>query len=194
MNIDPTLRKSIIASIIASVLVIIFVKPIMNLIWGFMSWIGVNVYEGYIDTIYSNAALGQRDWVSVTIFSFIVALLLGVITGAVTMVVLRERILKIKKKQHKNAIISKSLHIIFGLAFLIALLLLLTSVYTDLQLNTSFQQRLTVLAPKISDQQYKSLNASWALMQSRTDYFDIVSEMERLADMHKIELPKLLLD
>jgi len=72
-------------------------------------------------------------------------------------------------------------------------LLISTLVFADLQLTTSFQQRLTVLAPKISEQEYKELQASWASMQSRTDYELLNTQMESLAQQHGIELPEPLL-
>jgi len=62
----------------------------------------------------------------------------------------------------------------------------------DLQLNTSFQQRLKVLAPALSDLQMKEFEAAWASMQTRADFLAIQLRMERAATQHNIVLPKPL--
>ena len=70
---------------------------------------------------------------------------------------------------------------------------LLVRQFADLQLNTSFDQRLTVLAPKLTELECKELRAQWASMGSRGDYEEIVSTMETLAEEKDVALPELLL-
>ena len=76
--------------------------------------------------------------------------------------------------------------------FILCLLLIVSMTYSDLQLNASFQQRLTVLAPKIDEVEYRELQAVWAGMRSRADFVAVNTRMERLAEQHGIDLPKLL--
>jgi len=71
--------------------------------------------------------------------------------------------------------------------------ILLFFVYYDLQLNTSFKQRITVLSPHISEQQEKELRAQWASMKSRKDYENINRALEDAAKNKEVKLPKLLL-
>jgi uncharacterized membrane protein YgcG len=59
-------------------------------------------------------------------------------------------------------------------------------------MNTSFNQRLTIIAPSLSDNEQKVLKAQWASMRNRRDYEVIVSSIEKIANDKKIELPKLL--
>ena len=61
-----------------------------------------------------------------------------------------------------------------------------------MQLKASFYQRLTVLVPRISDQQYKEYLASWASMRNEDDYRNIVEHMENDAKKNGITLPELL--
>lgn len=82
---------------------------------------------------------------------------------------------------------------VFTFLFFGALLLNLTLVFVDLQTNASFQQRITVLAPVITDQEYKELQAMWASMDSRSDYEAINLKLELLASEHGIRLPKPLM-
>jgi len=59
-------------------------------------------------------------------------------------------------------------------------------------MNTSFNQRLTIIAPSLSDNEQKVLKAQWASMRNRRAYEVIVSSIEKIANDKKIELPKLL--
>ena len=81
----------------------------------------------------------------------------------------------------------------FVIMFLFTLICFSVSVFADLQLNTSFQQRLNALSPEISDFEYKNLKADWALMESPEDHKNIVLKMEEFAQKHKIKLPDLLI-
>ncbi len=71
---------------------------------------------------------------------------------------------------------------------------LIFSAYADLQLNTSFNQRLNVLAPYIEEHDVKVLKSKWALMQNRADFEEINNYMETLAINKEIVLPKKLLE
>jgi len=82
MTNDP-IRKSIVASIIASIIVLVFIKPILGLAWRIVNILGDRV-SGFISmSIYSNAALGHRNWVDVLIFGSFFALLMGGILGSI---------------------------------------------------------------------------------------------------------------
>lgn len=66
-------------------------------------------------------------------------------------------------------------------------------IYADLQLNASFEQRLQVLAPHVTEKEVKELRASWALMTTKAHYLSIKSKMELLASQANIQLPAVLL-
>lgn len=57
------------------------------------------------------------------------------------------------------------------------------------QISASFNQRLTVLAPAISDVEYKTLKARWASMKSKADYDALVSLMDNRAAELGVKLP-----
>jgi ABC-type lipoprotein release transport system permease subunit len=54
---------------------------------------------------------------------------------------------------------------------------------------TSFNRRVIILAPHISQQQEKELRAAWALMSNRGDYDAINATMAGYAAEHKITVP-----
>jgi len=56
-------------------------------------------------------------------------------------------------------------------------------------LSKSFQQRLTVLAPAITDKEYKLFDAKWANMRSKADYDALNAVIEERAKQSGITLP-----
>lgn len=192
---DATLRKSIIASIIASLFVIIFIKPILDSIWHLVSWLGAYFYEGFSNAVYRNAALGQRDWVAVISLELFVSVICGTIFGFVLVSFIAghsdSKIVEAIKKKRKSL---RMLIIPMAIIMLFTSIMILVSVRTDLQLNTSFNQRLNVLSPHITELRYKELVSDWALMQNRQNYEKIVEEMEKIALKNQIQLPKLLIE
>jgi len=91
---DPVMKKSIYASVIASVLVIVFIQPILNLSGRILIWLGANVNEGISRAIYLDAALGLSEKFSFIILTFILSGMLGLCTGVGTSAFLSENLCK----------------------------------------------------------------------------------------------------
>jgi hypothetical protein len=188
---DPTFRASVIASVIAAVLMI-FIQPLLNTLWAGILWVGTNFL---VDQIYSNAALGHRQWV--VVLSFVAAIF------SVAISFLRRSIYLIfsEPKTSQKPMLLTTSKIFRKKIFLVGNLLILSllaiylsmTVFIDLQLNTSFDQRLTVLAAKVPDQKIKELRAQWAQMKTRTDYLILNESLEKLAYDAGISLPEPLL-
>jgi hypothetical protein len=58
-----------------------------------------------------------------------------------------------------------------------------------MEINASFTRRLTVLAPLISDAEYKTLKARWANMRGKADYDALVTAMDKRAAELGVTLP-----
>jgi hypothetical protein len=197
---DPSVAKAIRTSVISSIIVLVFIKPILNLTWQLILLSGERLSDG----IYRNAALGQRNYIDVVLLTFVLAAIFGTTMGRVSYLLFlkkqpaaapeeeekkkKERLLKLTSSTPFRLVIAAvAVLVTFGTLFLLNL------AYTDLQLNTSFRQRLTVLAPHISDQENKEFLASWAAMRSRKDYELIVAKMEQEARIHNVTLPESLI-
>jgi len=105
--------------------------------------------------------------------------------------------IKIYDKVHKESMTRYKRVYFLGLTSALILALMVTNFaateFACLQLNSSFDQRLTVLAPKISDQEYEEFRALWAGMKSRKDYKIIENKMNNSANKYGIQLPTPLL-
>lgn len=192
---DATLRKSIIASIIASLLVLIFIKPLLDIIWEFISWVSTYCYSGFNNAVFCNAALGQRDWVAVLHLELFISMLCGTLAGfSIVIFLVKHAESKIVERITKRRKIFRALIPILSVIMVFLSILILVIIRTDLQLNTSFKQRLTALSPHVSDLKIKELKASWAMMQDRKNYEEIIEEMENIAQKNGVQLPKLLIE
>jgi hypothetical protein len=206
-------------SLVASTIFLVFLRPILEFLWRILVFISSHTYSYFIDSVYENAALGQRNWIDFIFLTMSLVLLVSIL-GTTTyflrkrysILELKDYITKEKNEERKSQLIeklSKKLNqadktyrlgkallkrvIIVEILTLITIFIFLFTAYADLQLNTSFNQRLTSLAPYITDNQYKVLKSKWSLMTSRKDFESLNQEMEELAKQNNIKLPRNLL-
>jgi len=188
---DPQIRKGIIASVIATVIVIVLIQPILKLAWSALLSFGAQFVQNYVDTIYKSAALGHRNYIDVLLLMGIFSFLSGSIL-AMTLL-MTNRILRPDKKSKKLGKPHLCIIWLILIAFHVLAIFFIVTPYADLQHNTSFQQRLKVLAPVLTETKEEELEALWATMQSRTDFDAIKSQMETLAQDHNLQLPSTLM-
>lgn len=187
--------SSVAASVVASVIVIALIHPLLSSTWNFLSSTGSELLAGFVDRLYRNAALGNRNWV---IALFALALLYVPFANVIVLAVTRPLFRKLFAStgpdgKHRSPVVILTT-LIATTAFGMVLATVPASyIYADLQLNASFDQRLNALAPHLSDQQIKELKASWAMMTSKADYLKIREKMDVLADQANIKIPDPLL-
>jgi hypothetical protein len=177
-------------------LVFIFVEPLLRLAANGLMWLGANISGGFTKAVYTSAAMGLREKFSFMHLLFTSALFLGAIAGVGASVV-RHGMKRATENPAQTPRFRK-LKSTAGLLYVLTTIASVTYVsaqnFIELQLNASFNQRLTVLAAKVSDQRIKEIRATWALMESRHDYEAINSEMARLSKEQGVRLPDALWD
>ncbi len=189
---DPAVRQGVLASLIAAIVMGVVINPLLRFSAYVVTTIGPYVLQSTVDAMYQEAALGQRDHVSVVILMLILGIPSVLGPGALVILFARDRIRRAgaKPKVFRGMMIAL---VVSTVVASVLNLLLLTSVFMDLQLNTSFQQRVTVLAPVVSDQEVKELRAMWAQMRSKRDYLSVNTRLDALAKKGGVVLPKPLL-
>lgn len=186
---------NVVASVVASIVVIALIQPLLTLFWDFLSSTGNGLLNRFVDRLYGNAALGNRNWVIAALAILLLYLpFTNALVSAVARPLIKKRIQRMEgesKQKTLTALIASVVGLsIVGIIFTTPFAVY---IYTDLQLNASFNQRLQVLSPHLSDQQTKTLLASWASMTSKSDYLKIKAEMDQLAAREKVTLPRPLL-
>jgi hypothetical protein len=196
---DKDVRKGIVASVIASVFVLMFIQPILTWTWEIIVSSTPRVFHRLVDSVYENAAFGQRDWIVPGFVTVALGCLAVFASYSLCVLIIQlfwrsfESLRFMERLRATSTTSSILLGISIHLVGLLAMLLLATGVFADLQMNTSFNQRLAVLAAYCSDQDIKMLRAEWAQMSSRSDYLAIVDKMDSMAKPLGIKLPEILL-
>ena len=67
--------------VIVAILVLIFIQPILKLIWQAILWLGTYVYDGLSDSVYRSAALGNRNYLDVFFLFLLTASAVGTASG-----------------------------------------------------------------------------------------------------------------
>lgn len=191
METKMTIKREIYISVVATIIVIMLIEPIIKWVWENLIWVSNTSFRFLTNQIYENASLGHRNYLDVLILFIIISSFLGIVSGRYLYTTIKKKPILGKKKLSPKLI--KFINIFINIIGITSIIFISTTIFIDLQLNTSFQQRLTVLAPEISNHEHLDLLASWAKMQNRVDYEAIISRMEDLAQQNNIILPKLLL-
>jgi len=216
MDKDKSIRKGIIASIIASVIFMIILEPLMKLFWTFLNTTTNHLYTSYLNSIFTNAAIGHRNHIDFMTYYFETVLIFGVLfitlikaKSIIEKPIDKKHISNLKSKEEFEQEISsiklrllkiiKTLRVLFysglllGFIFLLIMISSLFKEYANLQLNSTFYQRINALAPYIEDKQQKIFISKWALMKSKEDYLEIKLSLENIAKENNVKLPDELI-
>ena len=188
-------RVGVLSGVIASVLVLIFVEPRLELTWRVSSVALSGIATDTIDGVYRSAALGHRNHAVVRVVVFLAGLSVGALTSlTVTGMLVWRRgvgaVAELAETRRRPMLVMSVLSVLLVVG---GVQMFAATLYADLQYVTSFEQQLTILAPGIDEQLEEELRAQWASMSSRADYLGMNSRMELVADSVGIELPPRLL-
>lgn len=195
-------NRAVVAGIISSAIVVMLIQPAFKALWSLIQNLSAGILTGLSDKVFVNAALGHRNYIDVLLAIGIGVIILGApiafgLSRAILFVIFRSNdeneILAIKRKNTWLRRFLLGFYIISTIYLVLSISFLLLMFTTDVQLNTSFEQRITVIAPIISDQEEEEFRAKWASMRNRDDFEAINFEFESIAMMNEISLPKLLL-
>jgi hypothetical protein len=193
---EPTSREitrrqifiGIVSSLIATVFFLLILQPLLGLVWRFV----LSNVRLINDIACRGAALENPD-------RYGYLLMTAVATGSIAALVLSSGIVHIFNSPPSQMPLKRSevfpkwyeRTMLFFLVFSIFSVAFVQYIgFLQMALKISFSQRLTVLTPKISDQERKELQAEWASMRNESDYIHIVDEMEQKAKANGITLPK----
>jgi hypothetical protein len=178
----------IVSSLIATVFFLLIMQPLLGLLWRFvLSNVGL-----INDIACRGAALDNTERYSFMLWAILSSTVIVVLAGPLLFRGLIEgRSVTLRPEKLSN-FSDKLWHLLILIVPLLCLFLVSAQYesFLEMALKTSFNQRLTVLTPKISDQERKELLAEWASMRTETDYIHIVDEMEQKAKASGITLPK----
>jgi len=206
------IKREIISGAIVSI-VLFFGQSIGLYLWQALLKFSINTYSGFIDGIYLNAALGQRNWIDFLSFSLLVYIIIYSLLKKSLKInemindIKIERQEKSEIKKRENQILKnykakaflerhiqkfKFIVILMNITICFLSTTILFIIFIDLQLNTSFNQQINTLSPYIDEQKEELFKSKWALMKDRKDYEVIIKHLEKTASENNIKLPNLL--
>jgi hypothetical protein len=206
--------KEITIGVLSSTIFLIFIQPILNLIWNFLKTSTFSLYQSMSSKIIRQAALGEVNFSDSLIMLGLLSIFLIVFIEMFSKINALTKKYKnlgqedehtendpntskpklsleeLKVSQLKKLKILKYFLIIhFTLAFIWGAYQS-SRIMISKGLIAEFNQKTNILSPYITDQKLKELKSEWALMKTIEDFNRISSEIKILASSLKIELPK----
>jgi hypothetical protein len=186
-SIQATQRRAIIASILATLIVLYFLDPILSFLGRLTLNIAGVFFAAYLDRLYAEVAISEPN------FGFyLVGCASAVSLGGTTGFILGAAAAGVFKKRVASIPPAKRLWLIAIFLAIISFLLLGITVdsYIRLKTTSTFNQRLAIISPHISDQQRKQFIARFASMERKVDFEVIMRIMDAVAAKNNVKLPK----
>jgi len=212
MNNHATL-KSVLASLAASAIMIIFGESVVKSTWNYFINSSSSFYQSITDIVYQGVPMVDIicQFLEYTYFLVVISCCFIFLNSfeRVRSMLRKEILINIEEERFSETFVNqmrqKSQQPLFSakiqffatIFFALAMSLSYISIIPNLvrfQLVSSFNQRLTVLSPYITQQQEKEIKSKWATMHGRKDYLDINETMEDYAKQSSITLPRKKLE
>jgi hypothetical protein len=184
-SIQTTQRRAIIGSILASLIVIYFLDPILSFLGRLTLRVAGDLFTAYLDRLYAEVAVSELNF-GFLFFAWIASIFLGCTIG---FILSKSGIFKKRKSSTPPARLSRFIAIVLCIISVLLLALTVDS-YIRLKTASTFNQRLTVITPLISDQERKEFLAGFASMESKGDFEAVMRSMDKVAEKNNIKLPK----
>jgi hypothetical protein len=182
------LKIGIISGIISSVLVIIFINPILSFVWKVTVAVAGSIHQGYVDRIYRNAGFVDNNEIGRMTFLAVLSFGLVLLHYQYTQWVLRDSSHPFPMMKRIIKVVSSATWLSIGVLVLV-MMVRFSILQGTMVITESFNQRLTILAPAIKDDEYKTLKARWAGLETKADYDAIVNAMDKRAKELSVSLP-----
>jgi len=190
MSENNSIRNSILMAILVSVIMTYFITPILNSALPATLALFSSIFGKLSDTLYRHAAIGPNLFYAIPILSAVLTAIL-IFTFVGYRLYFKENFKTINNLSTLRTIYSSD-----KILLILTTTIFITSIYymfdltVNLKLNTSFQQKMTILAPYMSDLEEEHLRGKWASMKNRGDYRIICDTIDQCAHKNDIKLPR----
>jgi len=181
--------KKLILGAVVGVILKRLIDPAVDLIWGFLSKQSNKLLVDWINSVVKQAALGPKKNYEIIEYILIIAVIMTYMWLKRDYYEVHSTVVPEEKITQKQKIRGWYFMLITAVSILMYAFVGYVSVQSDQSLNLKFKQRLTIIAPKISEQQYKEFMASWASMRTVEDIIALTKKLNDVAAANNIKLP-----
>lgn len=180
--------------VIVSVVVLYLVEPTMKLAINVIPAFGGRFYQLVWDRAARHAALGGEH-LDFTVLAVTFSVIVGAVIGRFgpDHPVFARALGKRSRRSSASSRLASRLAVLFFLLMAPVAAGTLLVDFAAQQMRLSFSQRITVLAPAISDEADKTLRARFASLRDRADYESLNHDLEEMARDNRVVLPAPLL-
>ena len=181
-------RPAILTGIISSLLVVYFVDPIFSFLGRLAIRASKSASGSYLDRLYSEVATAEPNFGFIALMA-IAGLMLGMGISAI------RGTIKPWPRESKEPASPRRRVLRVAFWLLVSLFPTLVAVDSYIRLKTvsTFNQRLDVISPEITELERKRFISDFASMRGKSDFDLIMSKMETIAVSKGISLPENLL-
>jgi hypothetical protein len=214
------IKKGLIGHVIAAIIFLSILEPLLRFAYKLLAEYSNQFFTSYVNSIYENAAIhGETQtlvfMISILIFQALLAFFfmagfktflqvehLGIRENLIVIDDTKTQSIAHRMRRARKMLtwVSRHLKLIrwvySTLAFFcfLGLLHIIFMAYTTIQLNMSFDQRLTAISPYLNQTDEKLIKSKWATMETKEDFISLNNELETIARINKVKLPKNLLN
>lgn len=188
--------KALGSFVTASIVSGCIIPPLFQSFWQSSADKGLGLLASYNNSLYLNAAVGNRNWIDYLVLTILIALITIVPIAILLSYIFINNSGK-KKRKVEGGISGFKLTLSLALAPILIInlfagLITINYAFADLQLNGSFEQYITAIRPSLSDEEERKLRSEWALMESESDCAKIFQQIADKSQAAGISLPKKL--
>lgn len=197
MTIDKSFKIGITTSLIGSVVFLYLLDPILKLLSNLFFFLSDEVSSYFVDQLYREISVGRTDY-SLTQMTIFILLFTSLISILLLRKIVKSRPPKDQNIPEKNSSLVKSVWItkILPLVFVIIInifgVLQLVSSHIKVSSINTFDQRIRILTPYISELERQLLISRFSSMTTYNNYRKIMHDLETLATNNNIILPEQL--
>jgi hypothetical protein len=184
--------KSLRNGVIVSVVVLYLVEPAMKLAINLFPSFGGFLYRFVWDQAAAQAAVGG-DYVDFAIFAILFSAIVGTFIGRYGV---GAHVFARRGRRSADSVWARWEKRIVLLLLLLFGPVAATTLLIDFaaqQMKRSFEQRIAVLAPALSEEEEEGLRARFADMREHVSYENLKLDMNSMARDHRVDLPEALL-
>jgi len=187
---------SIVSSLVASALFLAFFQPVIEFLSNLVSGILAHIALGMLDSMYQQAALGSERTMLFSIFTVILSVAVGFsFFPFIYLFVSKTNFGRSMSgtESKKTFRVLMIVQCIMSVATILSVFFIVASSFIGVQASATFEQRLSISKPHLTNDQEENILSDWASMQTRADYENIMKNLELLAVQGSWNLPRRLI-